>query len=54
MQPSAKHEEVEQRFRELVGDAGLDAPDRVAYEECAVIFYWDGPRVAVAVDFDEE
>jgi hypothetical protein len=52
MRPSARHEQVELSFRQLVGDAGLVSPDRVEYVRESVIFYWDGPRVAVYVDFD--
>jgi hypothetical protein len=54
MRPSARHEQVELSFRQLVGDAGLASPDRVEYVRGSVIFYWDGPRVAVCVDFDRE
>jgi hypothetical protein len=50
--PSARHEQVEQSFRQLLDDAGLDSPDRVEHVEGSVIFYFDGPRLAVFVDFD--
>jgi hypothetical protein len=52
MQPSARHEQVESTFRELVEAAGISPPDRVDYVPASVIFYWDEPRVAVFVDFD--
>jgi hypothetical protein len=54
VQPSATHQQVELRFRELVGEAGLASPDRVDYVPGSVIFYWDEPRVAVYVDFDRD
>ena len=54
MQPSARHEQVELRFRELVDEAGIAAPDRVDYVPGSVIFIWDEPRVAVYVDFDRD
>jgi hypothetical protein len=52
MHITATHRDVEARFRQLVADAELLEPDRVEYEAEAVVFFWDGPRVAVAVDFD--
>jgi hypothetical protein len=54
VQPSARHEQVERSFRQLVGDAGLACPDRVAYVQGSVIFYWDRQRLAVYVDFDHD
>ncbi len=48
------HREVESRFRRIVEDAGLPQPDTVDYEPQAVAFYWDGPKVAVIVDLDED
>jgi hypothetical protein len=50
--PSPRHEQVELSFRQLLDDAGLDSPDRVDHVPGSVIFYWDGPRLAVFVDFD--
>lgn len=52
MQPSARHQQVESTFRELVDDAGISRPDRVDYAPASVVFYWDEPRVAVIVDLD--
>ena len=54
MEPSARHQQVERSFRQLVADAGMHAPDRADYVEGSVIFYWDGPRVAVYVDFERD
>jgi hypothetical protein len=50
---TAKHREVEARFRRLVADAELPEPDSVDYEPRSVVFVWHGPKVSVAVDFDE-
>jgi hypothetical protein len=47
------HEEVEQRFRELIAEAGLPDPDDVAYEPRSVVFLWNEQHVAVAVDLDD-
>jgi hypothetical protein len=52
MQITARHREVEERFRQLVADAELLPPDRVSYEPEGVVFFWDGPKLAVAVDFE--
>jgi hypothetical protein len=54
VEPTGSHEQVERSFRELVGDAGLASPDRVDYVQRSVIFYWNGPRLAVYVDFDND
>jgi hypothetical protein len=47
-----RHRAIEARFRELVEEADLPAPDEVEYEHESVTFLWHGPKVAVAVDFD--
>lgn len=48
------HHAVEQRFRALVAEAGLPAPDSVEHAPAAVTFYWHGPRVAVVVERGSE
>jgi hypothetical protein len=52
--PSARHLEVESRLTELLAEADLPAPDRVEHEDDSVVFFWDGPRVAICVDLDRE
>lgn len=47
------HEEVEQRLRDLIADAGLPDPDDVAYEPRSVVFLWKEQQLAVAVDLDD-
>jgi hypothetical protein len=53
MTPTARHRTVEAHFRSLVEEAGVGPPDRVEYQARAVVFLWDGPQVAVVVDFDD-
>jgi hypothetical protein len=48
------HEEAEQRFRELLEDNDLPAPDRVEYAGRSVEFYWDETRTVVVVDLDDD
>ena len=47
------HQEVEARFRGFLAGADLPPPDDVGYEHEAVVFYWNEPKLAVVVDFDE-
>jgi len=54
VQPTPKHTQVESRFRALLDDAGLPGPDRSEYPPGSVVFCWDGPQLAVVVDFDGE
>jgi hypothetical protein len=53
MQITAKHREVETGFRLLLADNEMAPPDRVGYEPEAVVFFFDAPKLAVVVDFDE-
>lgn len=53
MDISPRHRDAETRFRRLVDDAGLDAPDAVEYGPDCVTFFWTGPKVAVVVDLDD-
>jgi hypothetical protein len=53
MEITARHREVESRFRALVADNRLPEPDGVRYEQDAVVFLWEEPKLAVCVDFDE-
>lgn len=48
----ASHHEVEARFRMLLDEAGLPAPDRVEHDEEAgeVVFFWDDAKAAVVVE----
>jgi hypothetical protein len=48
-----RHQEVETHFRNLLADADLPPPDDVGYELESVVFYWNQPKLAVVVDFDE-
>ena len=53
MRPTARHTTVETHFRTLADAHGIDPPDAVEYRPHAVVFIWDGPKVAVVVDFAE-
>jgi hypothetical protein len=50
---TAKHHEVEARFRELVASADMPPPDDVEYEPECLVFFWHAPKLAVVVDFDD-
>jgi hypothetical protein len=53
MEITGKHKEVENGFRLLLAENEMAPPDRVAYEPEAVVFFFDEPKLAVVVDFDE-
>ena len=53
MQITAKHREVEAGFRLLLAENEMAPPDRVGYEPESVVFFFDVPKLAVVVDFDE-
>jgi hypothetical protein len=53
MPPTARHTTVETHFRRLADAHGIDPPDAVEYQPHAVVFIWDGPKVAVVVDFED-
>ena len=52
MEPSARHQTAETRFRELISSAGLEQPDGVDYEPGSLVFRWSGPKVAVVVELE--
>jgi hypothetical protein len=52
--PTTRHDEIEVRFRALMDEADLPAPDRVSYESASETFYWHEQKLAVVVDFDED
>ena len=54
VEATGRHLEIEARFREIVEEAELDAPDEVGYEPESVVFYWHEPKLAVFVDFDDD
>jgi hypothetical protein len=54
MSCTARHQEAEARFRELLESAELPGPDEVGYEPDSVVFYWHEPEVAVFVDFEPD
>jgi hypothetical protein len=52
--PTAQHLEIEAHFTQLLADEGFAPPDRVIYEERAVGFAYDEPKVVIFVDFDDD
>jgi hypothetical protein len=53
MTTSPRHQQVEDRMRELLAAAGLPAPDDVAHVSRAVIFVWYETKAFVLVDLEE-
>ena len=51
MQPTPRHRDAESRLRRLLADAALPQPDDLEYTPASVIFRWQGPMVAVVIDF---
>jgi hypothetical protein len=54
MSCTARHQEAEARFRELLESAELPGPDEIGYEPDSVVFYWYEPKLAVFVDFEPD
>jgi hypothetical protein len=48
------HERAAARLLALLDDQDLPAPDRVEYEAGEVWFFWEEPKVAVAVEVPPE
>jgi|1186.fasta_scaffold1099351_1 hypothetical protein len=53
MDPSPRHRAAERRFRQLLEDNGLEAPDRVEYDPVELIFFWEKQKLAVVVELDD-
>ena len=53
MTPSPRHQQVEDRMRELLAAAGLPAPDDVGHLSRAVVFIWYETKAFVLVDLAE-
>ena len=53
MTDSSHHQQVEDRFRELLTDAGLPHPDDVAHLERALVFLWYDSKAFVLLDLEE-
>ncbi len=45
---------AEQRMRELLAEAEVAEPDHVEYGYGCIRLFWDGPKVVVVVDIDED
>ena len=53
MNHSPRHQQVEDRMRELLAYAGLPAPDDVGHLSRAVVFIWYATKAFVLVDLEE-
>ena len=53
MDPSPRHRAAEGRFRQLLEEQRLDAPDRVEYEPDELVCFWDESKLAVVVELDD-
>jgi hypothetical protein len=47
------HEQLEQEFLDMVGAAGIPAPDETARLQRALIFLWYDTKAFVLIDLDE-
>jgi hypothetical protein len=45
---------AEMRTRELLAEEGFAPPDRVEYGEACVRLFWDGPKIVIVVDVDDD
>ncbi len=54
MRATERHREAEERFRGLLIEAELPAPDEVTYEPESVGFYWHEQKLVASVDFEGE
>jgi hypothetical protein len=50
---SPRHQEVEDRFRDLLSEAGLPEPDEAAQLRRSVVFLWYDTKAFVLVDLEE-
>jgi hypothetical protein len=53
MNQSPRHQQVEDRMRELLAAADLPAPDDVGHLSRAVVFIWYTTKAFVLVDLEE-
>jgi len=53
MTPTPRHQQVEDRMRELLASANLPMPDDIAHLSRAVIFLWYETKAFVLVDLEE-
>ena len=54
MEATPSHQAAEAHFRQLVVSAGVDPPDDVEYRRDSLVFFWQGPKLAVVVELDYE
>ncbi len=53
MSEPTRHQQVEDRLRELIDGAGLPAPDEVAHLRHSVAFVWYDTKAFIVVNLDE-
>ena len=53
MDPNPRHRAAERRFRQLLEDNGLEAPDRVEYDADELVCFWEEQKLAVVVELEE-
>ena len=53
VEASTRHVIAERRFRQLLEDNGLEAPDRVAYDPEELVFFWEEQKLAVVVELGD-
>ena len=46
--------ECEQRFRKLIEEGGLPAPDRIEYGYTCIRAIWEDRKLAVRIDIDKD
>jgi hypothetical protein len=53
--PTSRHEDAEQKLRDLLDGAGLPEPDEVCHESDPdeVVFLWHDTKTAIVVELDE-
>lgn len=54
MEPTPRHREAEAAFRSLLEEGGLPQPDSVEVSPARLLFLWHEPKLAVAVDLDDD
>jgi hypothetical protein len=51
--PTPQHLAIEAHFSHVLAEAGYAPPDRIVYEDRAVGFAYEEPKVIIFVDFDD-
>lgn len=54
MEATPSHQAAEAHFRQFVASNGIDPPDDVEYRDDSLVFFWQGPKVAVVFELEDE